>query len=60
VPVAKGLFGLRYENQRVEIDEALLTDVANLTGGKYFRARDASALRRIYQQIDTLERARCG
>jgi Ca-activated chloride channel homolog len=56
VPVGRGLFGLRYENRPVEIDEALLLDVANLTGGKYFRARDAAALRRIYEQIDALER----
>ncbi|HUX32999.1 MAG TPA: hypothetical protein VMV51_03940, partial [Gemmatimonadaceae bacterium] len=56
VPVGRGLFGLRYENRPVEIDEALLTDVANITGGRYFRARDAAALRRIYQQIDELER----
>ncbi|OYV66389.1 MAG: hypothetical protein B7Z72_11435 [Gemmatimonadetes bacterium 21-71-4] len=56
VPVGRGLFGLRYENRPVEIDEALLTDVARITGGKYFRARDAAALGRIYQQIDQLER----
>jgi Ca-activated chloride channel homolog len=56
VPVGRGLFGLRYENRPVEIDEALLTDVANITGGKYFRARDAAALSRIYHQIDQLER----
>ncbi|MGH7668345.1 MAG: VWA domain-containing protein, partial [Gemmatimonadaceae bacterium] len=56
VPVGRGLFGLRYEERPVEIDEKLLTDVANITGGKYFRARDAAALRRIYQQIDQLER----
>src|SRR5579862_4322233 len=56
VPVGRGLFGLRYENRPVEIDEALLQDVANLTSGKYFRARDAAALRRIYEQIDALER----
>ena len=56
VPVGRGLFGLRYEERPVEIDETLLTDVANITGGRYFRARDAAALRRIYQQIDQLER----
>ncbi|HET7631240.1 MAG TPA: VWA domain-containing protein [Gemmatimonadaceae bacterium] len=56
VPVGRGLFGLRYENRPVEIDEALLTDVAKITGGRYFRARDAAALRNIYDQIDQLER----
>lgn len=56
VPVGRGLYGLRYENRPVRIDEALLTDVARTTGGRYFRARDAQALQRIYEQIDRLER----
>jgi Ca-activated chloride channel family protein len=56
VPVGRGLFGLRYENRPVKIDEALLTEVATGTGGRYFRARDAAALQRIYEQIDRLER----
>lgn len=57
VPVGRGLFGLRYENQPVRIDEALLQEIARETGGRYFRARDAAALQRIYEQIDRLERA---
>src|SRR5439155_677048 len=56
VPVGRGLFGLRYENRPVRIDEPLLTDIANVSGGRYFRARDAAALQRIYEQIDQLER----
>jgi Ca-activated chloride channel family protein len=56
VPVGRGVFGLRYENRPVRIDEPLLTDVAKATGGRYFRARDAVALQRIYEQIDALER----
>lgn len=56
VPVGRGLFGLRYENRPVRIDEPLLRDVASVTGGRYFRARDAQALENIYQQIDQLER----
>jgi len=56
VPVGRGLFGLRYENRPVEIDDALLTEVARVTGGRYFRARDAAALQRITEQIDQLER----
>jgi Ca-activated chloride channel homolog len=46
---------LRYENRPVRIDEPLLTDVATTTGGRYFRARDAAALQRIYEQINQLE-----
>jgi Ca-activated chloride channel family protein len=57
VPVGRGLFGLRYENRPVRIDEPLLRDVARITGGRYFRAVDAAALERIYEQIDALERA---
>lgn len=56
VPVGRGVFGLRYENRPVQIDEALLEDIARQTGGRYFRARDAQALKRIYEQIDALER----
>jgi Ca-activated chloride channel homolog len=56
VPVGRGLFGLRYENREVRIDEPLLSDVARVTHGRYFRARDADALRHIYEQIDQLER----
>jgi Ca-activated chloride channel family protein len=57
VPVGRGLFGLRYEMQKVEIDDALLSDVARATGGRYFRARDPAALQRITEQIDALERS---
>ena len=57
VPVGRGLFGLRYENRPVKIDEPLLTEIATNTGGRYFRAKDAQALQRIYEQIDTLERS---
>ena len=56
VPVGRGLFGLRYENRPVEIDEALLSEISEKSGGRYFRARDAAALERIYEQIDRLER----
>ena len=56
VPVGRGVFGLRYENRKVEIDEPLLTDIAQGTAGRYFRARDGAALQRIYEQIDRLER----
>ena len=56
VPVGRGPAGLRYELQPVRIDEVLLSEVARMTGGRYFRARDAAALRRVYEQIDQLER----
>jgi Ca-activated chloride channel family protein len=42
----------------VEIDERLLGEIADKTGGRYFRATDGEALVRIYQAIDRLERTR--
>ncbi len=56
VPVGRGLFGLRYENRPVEIDDSLLTDVARSTGGRYYRATNAQALDEITREIDRLER----
>lgn len=40
------------------IDEALLTRIANETGGRYFRARDRQALQDIYQEINLLEKSK--
>jgi len=40
----------------VSIDETTLRKIADKTGGQYFRATDAASLKRIYQQIDKLER----
>ena len=58
VPVGRNPNGsLRYQMQPVEIDEALLSNIARMTGGRYFRARDAAALQNIYSFIDQMERA---
>ncbi len=48
--------GIIYENLPVEIDENTLKNIAELTGGKYFRATDEKALRSIYAEIDRLEK----
>ncbi|MEM9884739.1 MAG: VWA domain-containing protein [Bacteroidota bacterium] len=40
----------------VKIDEALLRQIAEMTGGKYFRATDNESLQRIYDEIDELEK----
>jgi Ca-activated chloride channel homolog len=56
VPVARGPFGVQYASLPVHIDEALLTQVAELTGGRYFRAQTREALANIYAQIDRLEK----
>lgn len=55
-PTGQGLNGFRYEMLPVRIDEVLLKEIANNTGGRYFRAKDAQALTRIFQNIDRLER----
>ncbi len=41
---------------RGRIDEALLQEIATMTGGKYFRAADEETLKNIYDQIDQLEK----
>ena len=46
-----------YANAKVEIDEKLLNEIADLTGGKYFRATNNSKLKEIYDDIDKLERS---
>ena len=41
---------------KVEIDEALLSEIASMTGGKYFRATSKTGLQEIYDEIDKLEK----
>ncbi|MCT4580879.1 MAG: VWA domain-containing protein [Flavobacteriales bacterium] len=45
-----------YDYVDVEIDEKTLTDIADMTGGQYFRATDNQKLKEIYEQIDQLEK----
>jgi len=45
-----------YANVQVEIDEKLLTQISEMTGGKYFRATDNNRLKEIYSDIDMLEK----
>ena len=56
VPVALTRVGPRYAIARTSVDEKLLADIAAATTGRYYRARDTDALRRIYEDIDRLER----
>ncbi|MBN8885985.1 MAG: VWA domain-containing protein [Rudaea sp.] len=50
-----GFFGSRVVNPSAEIDEKMLADMAQKTGGRYFRARDTAELAKIYEDIDRLE-----
>lgn len=51
-------FGIQLQNVPVEIDEEVLQQIANLTGGQYFRATDNDKLKQIYQEIDQLEKSK--
>ncbi len=51
-------FGVQLQNVPVEIDEDILQQIANLTGGKYFRATDNNKLQQIYSEIDQLEKSK--
>jgi Ca-activated chloride channel family protein len=42
----------------VEINEEMLKEVANITGGRYFRATDKEALRKVYEEISELEKTK--
>lgn len=42
----------------VEIDEPVMTEIANLTNGQYFRAKDEDSLQQIYNRINTLEKTK--
>lgn len=51
-------WGVEVQNVKVEIDEALLSDIAQSTGGRYFRATDNTKLAEIYSEINKMEKAR--
>lgn len=56
-PIAYNADGsFRYGMRQVEIDEDLLKDIADVTGGKYFRATDNEKLEAIYDEINKLEK----
>src|SRR5574344_1223478 len=51
-------WGVEVQNVKVEIDEKLLTEIAEGTGGRYFRATDNTKLAEIYSEINKMEKAR--
>lgn len=51
------LFGERQINPSADLDETTLATIAELTGGRYFRARDTEELAEIYAVLDELEPA---
>jgi Ca-activated chloride channel family protein len=53
--VVNGRRGSRVVNPSTDLDEKTLTDIADRTGGRYFRARDPQQLNQIYEVLDELE-----
>ena len=49
------VFGVREVNPAAELDERLLTHIADTTGGQYYRARNSGDLKEIYSLIDEIE-----
>ena len=47
-----------YQNVDVEIDEDVLSQIANQTDGRYFRATSNRRLQEVYEQIDQLEKSK--
>lgn len=52
------VFGQQVQNMEVKIDEAMLKEIATLTGGHYFRATDKNKLEEIYKEIDAMEKTK--
>jgi Ca-activated chloride channel family protein len=55
IPV-QTVFGQQIQQMKVDIDEDVLKKVADMTGGKYFRATDKKKLEDIYGEIDKMEK----
>ncbi|MEN8134559.1 MAG: VWA domain-containing protein [Thermodesulfobacteriota bacterium] len=53
--MVRSFFGSQRVNPSADLDEETLRKIADLTGGKYFRARNTDQLEEIYQLIDELE-----
>lgn len=51
-------FGIELRDMEVKIDEDLLTQIASITGGQYFRATSNKKLEEIYKEIDKLEKSK--
>ncbi len=57
-PVQTPFGGVKYQQVEVNINESLLQQIANETGGKYFRAESKEKLQQIYDEIDKMERSK--
>lgn len=57
-PVQDFLGRVMYQQVKIDIDEDTLKKVAGITNGQYFRATDTDSLRKIYKEIDGLEKTK--
>ena len=55
IPVDMGAFGIVNRPMQMHIDEKSLTEIAEMTGGRYFRATDNLTLQEIFREIDAME-----
>ena len=58
VPMQTTSGNIVMQREKVNIDEKLLTQIADETGGQYFRAKDNEGLKKIYTEIDRLEKSK--
>ncbi len=58
IPYADTTFGKRYREVLTYLDEDTLKQIANITGGRYFRATDTQSLKQIYAEIDRFEKTK--
>ncbi len=58
IPYADTTFGKRYREVLTYLDEGTLKQIANTTGGIYFRATDTESLKQIYAEIDRFEKTK--
>jgi Ca-activated chloride channel family protein len=54
--VENPLGGVIWRKVSANLDEATLREIAEVTGGTYFRADNAATLRSVFQEIDRLEK----
>ncbi|NOZ60817.1 MAG: VWA domain-containing protein [Calditrichaeota bacterium] len=57
-PIDDPFLGKRYVPMQVDIDEELLNKIADITGGKYFRATDKKSLEKVYHDIGEMEKTK--
>ncbi len=58
MPVDDPVWGRRYVNVPADLDEGTLREIAELTGGQYFRAKSEGMLAEVYDRIGELEKTK--